>query len=410
MSSKLSSIERRVSGIGWKDLVEGKYEKKEDRRAQSSPSFARDDLARFLFASLMRERHIEANEVPEMPVLPEDILGNMDSVSSSVGFVSSEGSDQEEYFFQHGKVIKRGVEEVVMADLIDEAASMAASGSAKPEDWDHVMESVRAAQFLVDFLARVADGDLTIYMKRETVARYLVHSLMFSLAIKKGVVVKETKVPGGEFATAVALSPDQVLEAISPERVLENSTSIKISAFSGAAKVEYRVPTPSGIFMSIIDIKKKSKELVEYYKGEALGKYPELLAEEELKLEAIEQLIRAFNALKTETNALSATKTKTADAVPQSDHANDANDEQSVDNGAGPVEDSDVARQLAEQELAAQMDKDRNARPLTGKEKKRARKNGKEARLNGLDQLAEVAETEKSASPETVEVAETVAA
>lgn len=408
MSSKLSSIERRVSGIGWKDLVNGKYEKKgEERKASSSPSFSRDDLARFLFASLMRERHIEANEVPEMPVLPEDILGNLDNITGSVGFVSPEGSDQKEYFFQHGKVIKRGVEEVVMADLIDEAASMAASGSAKPEDWEKITESVRAAQFLVDFLARVMDGDLTMYMKRETVAKYLVHSLMFSLAIKKGVVVKETKVPGGEFASAVALSPDQVLEAISPERVLENNTSIEISAFNGTAKVMYRVPTPSGIFMSIIDIKKRSKELVEYYKGEALGKYPELLAEEELKLEAIEQLIRAFNALKTETNALSATKAKTADAVPQSDHAND---EQSVDNGAGPVEDPDAARQLAEQELAAQMAKDRNARPLTGKEKKRARRNGKEKRLDGLDQLAEVAETEKSASPETVEVAESVAA
>ncbi|MEK7062682.1 MAG: hypothetical protein AAB946_01455, partial [Patescibacteria group bacterium] len=65
---------------------------------------------------------------------------------------------------------------------------------------------------------------------------------------------------------------------------------------------------------------------------------------------------------------------------------------------------------LAEQELADQMAKDRNARPLTGKEKKRARRNGKEKRLDGLDQLAEVAETEKSASPETVEVAESVAA
>lgn len=310
MSSKSKVVERRLSGgrVSWRDLLDGdRYRPANGGKGHGNgyqphePSFSRDDLAEFLHASRVRELGMET-EVPEMPVSPAQVLRNLDNIKGN-GLVLGEGK----YFFQHGKVVRRGVTDSVMPDLLAEATDMAATEETTVEDWEDNAARIRAAQFLADFLGRVG-GDKAgepIFLKAECLANYLALSLMFDRAKKEGKAIRHTAVPGSSMDHAICLSPDEIMEAISPENVLTESTFVEISAFGGAARVKYHVSVPGAIFMRLVDIKNKAGEQVEYYEGGEAGQgYDEELAEEKMKFSAADSLIHALRDLQRETERL----------------------------------------------------------------------------------------------------------
>lgn len=306
MSSKSNAVVRRLGGgVSWREVRDSgqSYTNSHTNGFQPhKPSFERDELAELLYTSLRRERGVDV-EALDLPVTAAHVVRNLDNIKGS-GFRLGD----ETYFFQHGKVIRRGLADTVVQDLIGEAATVAASGDVDLEAWEDAVSGLRAAQFLADFLGRAGDKEKSgkpIFLKSDCVAAYLALTLMFEIAVEKKTAVEKIGVPGSNMEHAIALSPDQIMEAISPEKVLDEDTTVEITAFGGAAVVEYHVPEPGGIFMALVRFKDEVVKQMEYYRsGQAGVGFDQELAEENMKFCAAETLIKALRGLQGETERL----------------------------------------------------------------------------------------------------------
>lgn len=346
MSSKSRAVVRRLDGgrVSWSDLQDS--DKYRGGNGHSNgyqphvPSFSRDVLAEYLHTSLLKERGLETEVSEEVPVSPSQVLRSLDNIKGS-GLVLG----VEKYFFQHGKVVRRGVTDSVMPDLISEAADMAATNETSVEDWEDITARIRAAQFLADFLGREKSGEI-IFLKAECIANFLVLSLMFGRAKKEKNAIRHMFVPGSSMDHALALPPDEIFGAIAPENVLTESTFVEVSAFSGVARVKYHVSVPGAIFKRLVEIMKKAGEQIEYYKsGEAGQGYDEELVEEEMKFSAADSLIRAFRDLERETERLAK---ETGRPIPGRTNGNGNSKPHKGEPVAVPAQDAPVAELVHE--------------------------------------------------------------